>query len=108
MEVAIIIFVFLEMLVSKMLFPRGSLDPFWFQKVREAGSFHPSNFRQKRMAWYQVMTKKTKKLTPKKVTTNFLKNSWKFPRKFPAVSREVPGNFPEISLKFPEKFLEIS
>ena len=34
------------------------LNPFWFQKVREAGSFHSSNVRLKCTSWCQVMTNK--------------------------------------------------
>ena len=55
---------------KKNVFPTVCLDPFRFRKVREAGSFHVSNFRQKRMAWCRVMTKKPKMCTTIQLTTN--------------------------------------
>ena len=39
------------------------------QKVREAGGFHVSYFRQERMAWCRFMTKKTKMFTTIKFMT---------------------------------------
>ena len=40
--------------------PEAFGGPGGFGKVREAYSFHPSKFRQKRIGWCQVMSKKRK------------------------------------------------
>ena len=49
-------------------FPAVFLVPFGFRKVREAGSFHVSNFRPDPTTGVRVMTQKPKKLTSIKLT----------------------------------------
>ena len=49
-------------------FPKLFSNIFGFRKVREAGSFHVSNFRLKHTSWCRVMTK-NKKITSIKSTS---------------------------------------
>ena len=69
-------------------------SPGGFRTVREACGFHPSNFRQKRMAWCRVMTKKptkSERLKKQRLLTCERK---------PEISRKIPGKYPEISAEY--------
>ena len=53
-------FVWGKNVLKQMFFLRFFSDPVGFGKVREAGSFHASNFRLKRTLWCRAMTQKQK------------------------------------------------